>query len=306
GDGLLDLYVSNIAQPWALQESHFLWLSDGHPERMRAGVAPYVDRGEELGLARSGWSWDARLVDFDNDGVPEAVQAVGFVRGTTNRWPELHELAMGNDNNLSDPRSWHHFVPGDDISGQLTNPFFVRAGDGRYYDLAAAVGLGQSQVSRGIAVADVDGDGDLDFAVANQWETSYFYRNDAPHPGAALELDLRLPALLTRDVEATRPAVGAAATVRLPGGRRLVGQVDGGSGHSGERAPVLHFGLGALRAATPLLVDLRWRDGDGRVREGTLTVAPGRHRILLGAGGAVVADVAARPAATVARAGEGS
>jgi hypothetical protein len=211
---------------------------------------------------------------------------VGFVRGTTNRWPELHELAMGNDNNLGDPRSWHHFVPGDDISGQLTNPFFVRAGDGRYYDLAGEVGLGQSQVSRGIAVADVDGDGDLDFAVANQWQTSHLYRNDAPHPGAALELDLRLPA---GDAAAglSRPAVGAAATVRLPDGRRLVEQVDGGSGHSGERAPVLHFGLGALARTTPLAVDLRWRDGDGKLRAGTLRVSPGRYRVLLGPGGPV-------------------
>ena len=33
----------------------------------------------------------------------EAVQATGFLRGRTNRWPELHELAMGNDTLLADP-----------------------------------------------------------------------------------------------------------------------------------------------------------------------------------------------------------
>lgn len=288
GDGLLDLYVSNIAQPWALQESHFVWISDGHPGRMRAGIAPYVDRGEELGLARSGWSWDARFADFDNDGVPEAVQAVGFVRGETNRWPELHELAMGNDNNFSDPRSWHHFTPGDDISGHLSNPFFVRGSDGRYHDVASELGLDQTHVSRGIAVADVDGDGDLDFAVANQWETSYFYRNDGPLTRAALELDLRLPAAAASGIDPeagpSRPAVGSMATLHLPGGERMVAQVDGGSGHSGERAPVLHFGLGALSRMTPLRVDLRWRDGDGGIRQASITVKPGRYRVLLGAG----------------------
>ena len=48
-------------------------------------------------------------------------------------------------------------------------------------------------VTRGIALADVDGDGRLDFAVANQWEPSFLFRNTAPNPGAFLGLHLRLP-----------------------------------------------------------------------------------------------------------------
>jgi hypothetical protein len=64
-----------------------------------------------------------------------------------------------------------------------------------------------------------------------------------------------------------------------------VAQVDGGSGHSGERAPVLHFGLGALPAVTHLRVDLRWRDGEGHVRQASMDLTPGRHRVLLGEGG---------------------
>jgi len=286
GDGVPDMYVSNIAQNFALEESHFVWMSEGPPDVMRRkmghGLAPYDDRSEDLGLARSGWSWDARFADFDNDGVPEAMQAVGFVRGERNRWPELHELAMGNDNNMVNPFAWPHFTPGDDLSGHLANPFFVRAESGRYFDLAHDVpGLGDSHVSRGIAIADVDGDGRLDFAVANQWEASSFYRNTGPPAGTALELDLRLPAGIGSE-SASRPAVGAAATVLLPDGRRLVSQVDGGSGHSGKRAPMLHFGLGRIAAGTPLLVDVRWRDGQGRVREQTLRLTPGWHRVVLG------------------------
>ena len=306
GDGMLDMYVSNIAQPWSLQESHFVWMSDGHAERIRTGVAPYRDRGEELGLGRSGWSWDARFADFDNDGVPEAVQAVGFVRGEVNRWPELHEQAMGNDFNFSHPGAWHHIRPGDDLSGHLHNPFFVRGSDGRYEDVAEELGLADSHVSRGIAVADVDGDGDLDYAVANQFEPSYFYRNDSPRAGAALQLDLRLPAAgsASAGTGASRPAIGAAATLVLPDGRRMVAQVDGGSGHSGERAPLLHFGLGALVKSTPLRVELRWRDEHGQARSGSIIVAPGRHRVLLDAGGAHAMDDSPVLAASNARSGE--
>src|ERR1044071_1107033 len=128
---------------------------------MKQGIAPYYDAGEELGLSRSGWGWDARLADFNNDGVLEAVQATGFLRGETNRWPELHELAMGNDQLLSNPRSWPSFKPGDDISGRGHNPFFVRGSDGRYHDIASELGMADRRVSRGIAIADVDGDGRL-------------------------------------------------------------------------------------------------------------------------------------------------
>jgi enediyne biosynthesis protein E4 len=289
GDGLLDIYVSNIAQEFALEENHFLWMSTGHPELMRDGIAPYVDRSEPLGLARSAWSWDARLADFDNDGVPEAIQASGFLRGRVDRWPELQELAMGNDDLLHRPGFWPHFRRGDDLSGHVHDPFFVRAASGRYFDVATDLGLGDSQISRGIAVADVDGDGRLDFAVANQWGDSFFFHNLSPAAGSFLGLDLRLPVTTGLDgpgARLGRPAVGAAATVYLPDGRRLVGQVDGGSGHSGKRAPNLHFGLGRLAAGTPLRVVVRWRDAGGALRSRTLHLAPGWHRVMLDAAGA--------------------
>ncbi|HSU83611.1 MAG TPA: ASPIC/UnbV domain-containing protein, partial [Thermoanaerobaculia bacterium] len=212
----------------------------------------------------------------------EAMQAVGFVRGERNRWPELHELAMGNDNNMLFPGAWPHFTPGDDLSGHLHNPFFVRARDGRYYDLAAEVGLDDSHVTRGIAIADVDGDGALDFAIADQWEPSYFFHNTGKGLGAWLEIEPRLPA-----GGGTRPAVGAEATLWLPDGRRMAAQVDGGSGHSGKRAPELHFGLGRLAPGMPLRVDLRWRDAGGRVQSQTLRLDAGRHTVLLGAPAAV-------------------
>lgn len=294
GDGWLDIYVSNIAGSFALEESHFAWVSTGRVEKMRRGVAPFVDRSEPLGLSRSSWGWESRLGDFDNDGVPEAVQAIGFVRGRTNRWPELHEIAMGNDQLLANAASWHRFEAGDvDLSGHDHPRFFVRGGDGRYHDLAAEVGLGTPQVTRGIATADVDGDGDLDLAMANQWDVSRFYRNDAPRPGAFLGLHLLLaedspPATTVRPGHPLRglrawPATGAAATVRLPDGSVRVGQVDGGNGHSGKRAAGLHFGLGDLPADARLRVELRWRGVDGRMRATTLDVGPGWHTVILGA-----------------------
>lgn len=280
-DGLLDIYVSNIAEEFALEESHFLFVSTGRTDLMAEGVAPYFDRSESLGVSRSGWGWDTRFGDFDNDGVPEMVQATGFLRGERDRWPELHELAMANDTLLRHAGSWPRFDEGDDLSGWQHNPFFVRAAGGRYFDIAPEIGLGAPYVTRAIATSDVDGDGDLDFAIGNQWETSYFFRNDGAASGAALGLDLRIPVAGTAN---GRPAIGAAATVHLPDGRTLVAQVDGGNGHSGSRSPELHFGLGLVESSATIGVEIAWRDGAGAVRSQRLELRPGRHTIMLGEG----------------------
>jgi hypothetical protein len=294
GDGILDLFVSNIAAEFALEESHFAFLGTGETDRMRQGLAPFHDESERLGLSRGSWGWDVKLADFDNDGAVEVVQANGFMRGAVARWAELQELAMGNDVFLEDPRQWPRFQPGDDLCGSRPNLFATRDADGRYWDLADGLGLAEPGVSRGIAVADVDGDGRLDFAVANQWAPSSFHHNQGDAPGAFLGLHLLLPVgpavmqpTRTRPGRpgadlSGRPAVGASAVVALPDGRRLSGQVDGGNGHSGKRSFDLHFGLGRDALPPTLPVELSWRGPEGRIHHTTLDLTTGWHTVLLG------------------------
>lgn len=294
GDGLTDIYVSNIAEAYALEESHFAFINDGEHSRLKEGVAPFSDESEALGLSRSGWGWESKLGDFNNDGRLEALQATGFMKGETNCWPELHELAMGNDQLLERPGVWPAFDRRCGLSYQGQNPFFVQAKDGRFYDLAKEVGLDKPQISRGIATADVEGDGRLDYAVANQWEPSYYYHNQSPNPGAFLGLHLRLP-LDNTDADVSRvydghpragtrslAAIGAHVFVQLPDGRRLVSEVDGGNGHSGKRSHDLHFGLGGLKQETELPVEISWRDRSGKVNKLVLRLRPGWHTALLG------------------------
>jgi hypothetical protein len=290
GDGWLDFYVSNIAAEFSLEESHQLFVSTGRADRMGEGMAPFVDQSEPLRVSRSGWAWDARLADFDNDGTLEIVQATGFLHGTVNRWPELHELAMGNDALLSDPRHWPKFEPGADLSGRSPNPFFKRRDEGAFHDVASLIGTDQAQVTRALAIADVDRDGLVDYAAANQWEPSRFYRNVSRIRDAFVGLDVIYAVdRAQRDVrvESGRvrvprgsPAFGASVEVRLPGGRRWVAQVDGGSGHSGKRAPEVHVGLGSVAADTPVTIAISWRTADG-LQHASAVVRPGWHAVWL-------------------------
>ncbi|MFT4974554.1 MAG: hypothetical protein ACI8S6_000437 [Myxococcota bacterium] len=290
GDGFFDIFVSNIAAEWALQESHYVWVSTGEVAGMADGRAPYIDRGEELGMAHSDWGWGTRFGDFDNDGVLEAIQATGFRKGEINKWPELAEFAIGNDLLVHRPQVWPRVRPGDDISGHEPNPFYVRDASGRYWDVSAELGIDQGDASRGIVTGDVDGDGDLDWAVTSQWDASWFFRNDAPDPGNYLGLHLlRTPGDLSETVARTGhptlgegwPAFGAVATARLPDGSVRVGHVDGGSGHTGARSPEIHIGLGDLSDDSEIEVELIWRDGAGTLRKETINLNPGWHTVAL-------------------------
>jgi hypothetical protein len=297
GDGYFDMFVSNIAAEFSFMESHFLWLSTGEQARMTEGIAPYVESSDAFGVARSSWSWETRLADFNNDGVLEALQATGFMKGEIDRWPELQELGLGNDGLTHYPAAWPTFGSGDELNGHAHNPFYVRTDPtdlqtSRFVDIAVELGLDQPFVSRGIGTADVDGDGDLDYAVANQWDDSYFFRNDCPNCGAFLGLHLLLP---VGETQATlirpghpgadtvgRPSIGATVTVHLPDGRRLINFIDGGNGQAGARSSDLHFGLDSVGPATPVTVDLHWRDNQGQVQQQTVELTPGWHTVLLG------------------------
>lgn len=289
-DGIPDIYVSNITEPKGLQESQLVFVSTGNVSEMQKGIAPYVNRSEALGLSRSGWAWDAKFDDFDNDGVPEAIQATGFVRGAINKWPELQELGTANDVLIANvSTSWPRIDQGSDLAGHNQNPFFVRAGD-HYVDVSSEIGFGEDYVSRGIAIGDVDVDGSLDMIVSNMWGPASYYHNEHPVRRASLGLRLLLP--LSRDKSdqtlvsqgnpahsSGRAAVGAVVTVTLPNGKMLTRQVDGGNGHSGKRSPDLHFGLGDYQGMVQ--VKVRWRDPDGQVHQEFLILKAGWYTVLL-------------------------
>lgn len=293
-DGIPDIYVSNIACPFGLEEAHFLWLSD-MPARaaLSSGIAPYRQASEELGMSRSGWGWDCRLEDFNNDGVLEAVQAMGFLQGKINRWPELQAVGTTNSTLLNNPRNWPAcFGPSADVSGTETNCFFARSSSGKYFDIADRLGINDAQLGRGIAIGDIDADGRPDFVVANQWHPSVLFHNARSSGGSFLSFRLLVPVNADTAFTVTKgavpskaagsPAIGAQVVAHLADGTIRAGFVDGGSGHSGKRSPEVHIGLGKISSASPIAVDIRWRSRTGQVQQQALSLKPGWYTIILG------------------------
>lgn len=288
GDGRWDLFVSNIATSFGLEESNFAWINTARDNaQMRHDLgnakADFSDRSMPMGLAQSGWGWDVKAADFDDSGRPDIVQATGFVKGKVNRWPQLQELAMTNDNFLSDPAYWPNVRAGDDIAGRQCLAFYVPASGGRYTNLSKPLGMCLPTPTRGIATAVTRSGGAMDFAVARQWAAPLFYQNNSPGLGSALDLRLYLPVSGKRSAgqAAGTPAIGATVVLTMADGTKQIGQVDGGSGHSGKDDFGLHFGLGA-KATGPVRAAVTWRDAAGAVHAQTLALTPGSHTLLLG------------------------
>lgn len=284
-DGKMDIFVSNIADEFALEESHLAFINTSNNADKRAGTFSFKNNSEELGLSRSSWSWDAKFGDFNNDGISELVQATGFVKGKTNKWAELQELAIGNDELLAKPEVWPFMKEGIDLSGHKHNPFFAKSKTGRYFDIAPLLKIDQKQVSRGIALSDVDKDGDTDFIVANQWEPSVFYRNN--YNGNAKFLGLSIKNSLTKSSDIiinpktqmkAIPSIGTLVKVFKADGKTLVDVVDGGNGHSGENATDLFFGLDKDEKVK---VEISWRKSDGTTHKKILAINSGWHNIYL-------------------------
>jgi hypothetical protein len=286
-NGKFDFMVSNITTSWGLQESNLLFVNNAKNDAemksdLSQGIAPFTQESQQYGVAWTGWSWDVKMADFLNNGTQNIIQADGFVQGTINRWPWLQEMAMTNDDLLTNPAMWPNIRPGDDVAGHQVLAFYAKGANGKYANITGNLGLNVPTPTRGIATADTTGDGAMDFAVARQWGPPAFYANEAPQRGSFLDLNLFRPATDgtagTGLSNAGTPAYNTTVQITTPNGTQI-GQLDGGGGHGGFRSFQVHFGLGSYTG--PVNVHLQWRDTNGQLHQQTQQLNPGTHTLLL-------------------------
>lgn len=153
GDGLLDIYVSQVGGYKGIQGKNKLYINQGDES--------FKDEAESYGLDFVGLSTQAIFFDYDRDGDLDMYLLTHSVKS-----PEVFSPAKAR--NTIDPL-------GDKLFKNLASQ-----GENRFEDVTAESGIYSSQLGfgLGVGVADLNEDGWLDLYVSNDFtENDYLYLN---------------------------------------------------------------------------------------------------------------------------------
>ncbi|WP_144395310.1 FG-GAP-like repeat-containing protein [Pleionea sediminis] len=182
-DGNQDVYVSNVHV--ALQaEGSLLWINDGTVNE--TGYKAFTDSAMAMNaLNENRFGWGAAAVDINRDGRLDILQANGMVNdnydeqyeGCPDYWYWNEKVA------LTGPEV-HGFADSyADLRGRCIYPHDKKRAyinEGQYFvDVADQVGWSDTEVARGIAVADMDNDGDMDVLVSQPFAPLAIYKNQS-------------------------------------------------------------------------------------------------------------------------------
>ncbi len=223
-DGLGDLFITHLrGETNTLYRTH------------TPGVFEDATDGSGLGMSSIPFTGFGNvLADFDHDGSLDAVVANGAVKRRMLVAPNT--ATVEHFKRYAEP-----------------NLAYLNDGSGRFRNVSAAAGAicERAEVSRGLAVGDLDNDGDLDVLITQIGGPARLFLNETPKRGRWL---------IVRAIDPAhhRDALGAVITVAT-GDRTHMQVVLAGDSYASGREPTAHFGLGDVQRIDGIVV--RWPDG---------------------------------------------
>ncbi|MGI9238170.1 MAG: CRTAC1 family protein [Woeseiaceae bacterium] len=212
-------------------------LDQAIPQRMNENVmltwnssaGRFVDDTESLGVEFTGWSWNARFADVDND-----------------EWQDIYVVAG----------TWFRATQ----SGTTGNFFFRNEMGERFTDQTDAFGLQNFMIVSAFTTVDFDRDGDLDFISNSINGPLWLLRNNAP--------DSNSIAFQLTDHIGNRDGIGTKFIIHYgPGGNRhQLRELKASGGYLSFDEPIAHFGLGEFSSVDRL--EVRWSTGGKAVIQG--------------------------------------
>jgi enediyne biosynthesis protein E4 len=161
-DGDLDLFMTHLAS-----ESNTLYLNEGD--------GWFEDRTTTHGLGGPSiqmTGFGTALTDFDSDGLLDLIAVNGAVMQIASQ-----------------------VVPDGELPLRMSNQLFQNRGEGQFEDISASAGppFSTPEVSRGLAVGDLDNDGDADAVITNNGGPARVLMNQAGDDQQWIGVDLREP-----------------------------------------------------------------------------------------------------------------
>jgi len=211
------------------------------------GDGTFAEIAHFAGVNASEWSWCCIFLDVDLDGWEDILVSNGFSYNVDDLDTKERVTAMGKLSVNDSRRTLLMFEP-----LETPNVAFHNQRDLTFRETSKEWGFDSTQVSNGMALADLDNDGDLDLVVNCLEGPALVYRNDSPAPRLGVRLRGKAPN--------TR---GIGARIKVSGGPVAQSQevICGGRYVSGDD-PMRVFATGI---STNLIIEVAWRNGKSSV-----------------------------------------
>ena len=264
GDGLVDGFVADMLSPnharrqvQVMDATAFSQIRATTLERpqfsrnslyLNRGDSTYAEISQFAGVHASDWSWCPIFMDVDMDGRPDLLVTTGHWRDAQNA-----DVAMEIETTKRNSR----LSPREELGLRLKFPrlntpnhAYRNRGDLTFEDQGEAWGFDSTNISQGMAQADLDGDGDLDLVINCLNAKPLLYQNTSPRSRIAIRL---------RSSSPNTHGIGSIIRVEAPGLPTQTQEIISGGRYLSSDEPMRQFAVQSPHDR--ITVEVRWRSG---------------------------------------------